>query len=310
MAEPILIRRHSVLFKLEATPGTDSVPTGAANALKVSNMKISPLQVEMVGRATSQPYLGNSRQIMVAGWTRTEFDVEIAGAGEPGDVPQYGGLLQACGFAETVVADTEVIYSPISTGFKYGTLHTNIDGVLYKSIHMAGSVALTLNSRGVPSFRFGLTGMYVPVVDAGLPAVTYRDVTPIAVTKANTPLFTVDGYAAVMAQLSLDMKVQVSYRNLANYEGVRYTDRAPGGRMLVEATKVADRNWWNSIRNAEQLPMALTHGTVAGNIVELVCPSVQLLDGEFETDSGIQMFASQLMLNPSAGDDELVITVR
>lgn len=308
--EPILIRKHAILVKIEGTPGLDAAPTGAADAVKVSNLSITPLEVEMADRATSQPYLGNSDQVMVAGWTRSEFDVEIAGAGQPGHLPQYSALLRGCGFAEEIVPDESVIYRPISDNFKNLTVYTNIGGVLYRSTFMAGSVALNMNSRSIPTFRFSLTGLYTPVIDSALPAVTYRDVKPVAVGKANTPVFKLHTYDAVMQQLTLDMKNTVKYRNLVNHEGVRISDRKPDGSVRIEATKVAERDWWAAIRAGTVGPLAMVHGTTAGNIVELSAPGVQITSPAFDNDEGIQMFRSNLVVKPVNGNDELVITVK
>lgn len=310
MSDPILIRNHALLAKIEAVSGTDPVPTPVANAVKISNLTWSPMEVEMADRATSQPYLGNSDQVVVARWNKAEFDVEVAGAGDPGDVPQYDALLQGCGFAPTVVADTSVAYAPISTGFKSLTLYMNIGGVLYKSLFAAGSVALTLNARAIPTFRFSFTGLYQAISDAALPAVTYRDVKPVAVNKQNTPQLSLHGYAGVVQQLTLDMKNDVQYRNMVNHESVRITDRKPDGSIRLEATKVGDKNWWPDVEQGVVGPLLLRHGTVAGNIVEVSAPGVQLIQPAFDTDNGIQMLRAGLVLKPVMGNDDLVITVR
>jgi hypothetical protein len=169
---------------------------------------------------------------------------------------------------------------------------------------------MTLNSRAIPQFRFSFTGLYTPVVDAALPATTYRDTKPLAVNKINTPLFTLHGYAAVMSQLTLDMKNSVNYRNLVNHESVRITDRKPDGSVRIEATKVADKDWWTPIRAGAVGAIALTHGTTAGNIVQVACPGVQLISPRFEDDNGVQMFGSNLVVKPVNGNDELTITVK
>ncbi|MFN3302797.1 MAG: phage tail tube protein [Roseateles sp.] len=310
MPDPILIRNHAVLAKIETTSGTDAVPTATANAIKVANLSITPLEVQMVKRQTAQPYLGNTQQIMVSGYTRTEFDVEIAGAGAAGTAPQYGPLLVGCGFQEVLVASTSAAYSPISDQFKSLTLYTNIGGVLYKSLFTMGSVAVNLNNGAIPSFRFSFTGMYVAVTDAALPgSITYTDQVPVAMNKANTD-FSIHGVAAVMSQVTLDMKTQIVYRNLANFEGVRYADRQPEGSVRIEANKVATKDWWTTIRNATLAPLSIAHGKTAGNIVEIACPKVQITSPAFDDDGGIQMLRGSLVLNPNAGNDELVITVR
>ncbi|XHS78500.1 phage tail tube protein [Burkholderiaceae bacterium UC74_6] len=309
-AQPILIRSSAVLAKIEATAGTDANPTGAVNAIKVSNLSPSPLEGEFVSRATVQPYLGNSDQVQVAYWAKLSFDVEVAGAGAAGSAPQYGVLLQGCGFSETLTATTSAVYAPITTGFKTLTIYTYIGGTLYKMRMASGNVSLTLNSRGIPQFHFEFTGLYSPVTDAALPATTYTDIKPVAISAANTPTFTLLGYSALMRQLSIDMKNEVNYRNLVGEESVRLTDREPEGNVEIQSTKVADKNWWSSIQAGTVGAMSLVHGTVAGNIVQFDAPAVQMTTPSFTEDKGIQMMRSNLVLKPSAGNDELTITVK
>lgn len=310
MADPILIRNHALLAKIEATHGVDSVPTGVANAIKISNLTWSPMEVEMADRATSQPYLGNSDQVVVARWNKAEFDVEIAGAGDAGDLPQYDPLLQGCGFAATVDADVSVTYKPISENFKTLTLYMNIGGVLYKSLFVAGSVAFNLNARAIPTMRFSMTGLYQAIADQALPATTYRDTKPVAVNKQNTPQLSLHGYAGVVQQLSLDMKNDVQYRNMVNHESVRITDRKPDGSIRMESTKVGEKNWWPSIEQGVVGPLSLRHGTAPGNIVEINAPGVQLMQPAFDADNGIQMLRANLICKPVVGNDDVQIIVR
>lgn len=309
-AAPILIRNHAFLAKVEATSGLDAAPTALANAIKVSNLSITPLEVQTVARSTSQPYLGNTQKVMVAGYTRTEFDVELAGSGAAGTAPQMAPLLIGCGFAETISAGISAVYKPISDLFKTLTLYTNIGGVLYKTRYVAGSPAININALGIPQVRFSFTGLYDPVTDQALPSnITYRDVTPVGVNKDNTQ-FTLHGYAAVMNQLTLDLKNQVQYRNLVNFEGVRITDRQPDGSVRFEATKVADKDWFAAVRAATQAPLSLVHGSVAGNIVQIDAPKAQITTAAFDDDNGIQMFRGGLSLQPDQGNDELVLTFK
>ena len=42
------IRNTLVLFKVESTPGTDATPTGAADAVLVSDLSINPLDANNI----------------------------------------------------------------------------------------------------------------------------------------------------------------------------------------------------------------------------------------------------------------------
>jgi hypothetical protein len=47
-----------------------------------------------------------------------EFDVDLVGSGTAGTAPAWGPLIQACAFAEVIVASTSVTYNPVSSGLQ------------------------------------------------------------------------------------------------------------------------------------------------------------------------------------------------
>jgi hypothetical protein len=100
----LLTRKRTILAKIQPTPNTDPIPTGAANAILVRNQNTQPQATQMVGRDVIRPYLGNSEQLPVAINTTVDFEVEIAGSGTAGVAPAYGPLLRACAFSETILA--------------------------------------------------------------------------------------------------------------------------------------------------------------------------------------------------------------
>ena len=100
----LLTRKRTILAKIETVYGTDPTPTGAANAILVRNVNITPQETEIASRDLVRPFLGNSEQLPVAIHAAVDFEVEIAGAGTAGVAPAYGPLLRACGFAELILA--------------------------------------------------------------------------------------------------------------------------------------------------------------------------------------------------------------
>ena len=79
-----LIRNTAILAKTETVYGVDAVPTGAANALLVSNLSINPLNAQNVDRNNIRPYLGGDEQLVGSRYVEMGFDVELVGAGTPG----------------------------------------------------------------------------------------------------------------------------------------------------------------------------------------------------------------------------------
>ena len=126
---PLLTRKRLLLAKTEDTYGTDSTPTGSANAILVRNLEIVPLQSDIVQRELIRPYLGNYEQLLANTRVQVTFEVELAGSGTAGTAPAYGPVLKACGLAETLVATTSATYAPVSTSFSSVTLYFLQDAI-------------------------------------------------------------------------------------------------------------------------------------------------------------------------------------
>lgn len=313
MAGGLLFRNVAMLAKLEPTYGQDPTPTGAANAILVSDLTMRPMEMTTVERALIRPFLGNSEQLPTRIYNGCQFTVELAGSGTPGLAPAMGPLLRAAGFAETIVAEESVSYSPISTGFESLTFYMNLDGVLHRGLGARGTVTFSLKNNERPTATFNLTGLFLPIIDQALPAVDFAAwKKPLPCNRSNTPVFTLHGYAALLDDLQIDMANNVVYRGLiGGSEFVRITDRKPAGSVLMEAVKVADKDWWTSIQAAADGPLALVHGLTAGNIIEIDAPHVQLHTPTYQDQDGIVMLSAQTTINPGpSGNDELVLTFR
>lgn len=96
-------RKRVILVKLEPTYGSDSSPA-AADAVLCSNLDIAPLDGSSVERDFIRPYFGSSGSIRVENFASLTFDSEIAGAGTAGQAPEWGALLRACNFSQTLLA--------------------------------------------------------------------------------------------------------------------------------------------------------------------------------------------------------------
>lgn len=100
----LLQRKRVILAKIETTYGTDPTPTGAANAILVRNLNVTPQEADFADRNLVRPYLGRSEQLPAAIRAMVDFEVEVAGSGTAGTAPGYGPLLRACGFSESLLA--------------------------------------------------------------------------------------------------------------------------------------------------------------------------------------------------------------
>ena len=310
---PLLNRKRTILVKLETSYGADPTPTGAANAILVKNLTVTPQEVNLVSRDTVRPFFGNFQNIAASICAKVDFEVEVAGSGTAGTAPGYGVLLRGCGLSETVSAGVSVTYQPVSSAFDSVTVYFNVDGVLHKMLGARGTVSMSMTVFGIPTYKFSFTGIYSAVTDTAAPTVTLTAFqSPLAVNNTNTAGLTLHGYTgAIMSDLMLDIGNTVVYRSLVGgSQPVVLTDRKAVGSATIEATTVAAKDWWTASQNATLSTLAITHGTVAGNKVGFTAPAMQVVKPAYSEKDGIQMLQVGLVLVPSASNDELVITVQ
>jgi hypothetical protein len=315
----LLSRKRVILAKTETTYGIDPTPTGAANAILIRNLDVTPLDAEIVSRDLVRPYFGNYDQIVAAQKVQVSFEVELQGSGAAGTAPAYAPLLLACGMSETIVASTTATYRPVSASFSSVTIYfqpqdnTASSSPLHKVTGARGNVEFMLNAKSLPVMKFTFTGIYNAVADASNLTATYTAFkTPIAVNKANTPTFTFLGYAAVMSEFGLNLNNDVIYRNLVNNESVILTDRKAGGTVVFEAPTATAKNFFTEALTGALGNLSLIHGSTAGSIIEFAATAtVDLVNPSYTEMDGIVMMSAPYVLTPTtAGNDEFSLIVR
>jgi hypothetical protein len=307
----LLNRKRTILSKIETTYGTDPVPTGAANAILVKSVTVTPMETTLVARDLVRPYMGNSQNLAGAVYGKLELEVELAGSGTAGAAPAFGPLLRACGLSETISAGVSVTYAPVSSAFESVTNYFNQDGVLHKMTGSRGSVSMAFSAQGIPMLKFAFQGLYSPVVDASAPNTVFTAFQqPLVVNNVNTTGLSLQGFSGlVLSDLSIDLANSVVFRSLVGgAEQVLITDRKPAGSITFEATTVATKDWWTAARSAATGPLTLTHGTADGNKVQIAAPNTQITQPNYSDKDGIAMIQANLVLVPGSGNDELTLT--
>lgn len=308
----LLSRKRTILAKTETTYGVDPTPTGAANAILVRNLSITPLNAELVSRDLVRPYLGASEQLIASSYVTVEFEVEMAGAGAAGTAPAYGPLLLACGMAATTSAGVSVTYAPVSSSFGSVTIYYNVDGVLHKVTGARGNVEMQIEVGAIPVFRFSFTGLYNAPTDAAAPAVTYTAFqTPLAANSDNTSAFSLYSYSGALQSLNVNLNNAITYRTLIGAEDVLMTDRQVSGTAVFEAPTVAEKDYWSLALGSTLGALDITHGTSAGNRVQITSSRAKINNPSYQDANGIHMLQAPFQLVPStAGNDEISIVVK
>lgn len=307
---PLITRRRTILAKIESSYGVDSTPTGAANAILVRNLNVTPLNAEIASRDLVRPYMGNSEQLIASKHVQLDFEVELAGSGTAGTAPAYAPLLKACGFAEADGA-SDVVYTPKSTGFDSVTVYFNVDGVLHKITGARGNLEITVNARAIPFMKFTFTGIYNAPSDAAVPSVDYSAFqTPLAANTSNTTDFQFYSYAGVLESLSLNIGNAINYRSLIGSESVIMTDRQVTGTAVFEAPTITSKDFFAAALASTLGNLSITHGTVAGNKFKIDSSRIDIANPTYTDNNGIHMLSVPFVAVPSsAGNDEISLTV-
>ncbi|ORE87820.1 phage tail tube protein [Aurantimonas sp. 22II-16-19i] len=303
-------RKLAILAKIETTYGTDAVPTGAANAMLMTDVAFTPMEGQEVNRDLLLPYLGHQGVELTGLYARLQGSVEIAGAGTAGTAPAYGPLLRACGMAEDEEAGVSVSYLPVSASEEAASIYFNADGVRHVLLGVRGNWSTTQTPNQIPRFRFDLMGLLGTITDQVLPTVDHTAfVRPKIVNKANT-VMSLFSWVAIAESISLDFGNQVEARFLIGAESMEITDRKSTGTAVVEAKNLATKDWFAIAQARTRGALSVTHGTTAGNIVEFAAPQVESGRPTQGQTQGILNYSIPLMLCHDTGDDELSIIVR
>lgn len=306
---PIYRRSLILLSKLETTYGTDPTPTGAANAVKAKNVKISPMEGQDLPRDLDLPAMGNQGTIPADLHMKLEFDIELAPSGTAGTAPAFAHLLRACGLAQTISAGVSVTYNPITDGQESVTHYFQLGGTMWKMKGTRGSVKFTLNAQAIPVMSFSFLGLFELPTEEARPTPVYTAwKKPIIVSNTNTPVHTIDGVALTMKEFSFDLGNKLEPRFLIGTHSVLISDRAEVIEAKVDAVPVSTFNPFQMAIDQEEVPLILTHGITAGAITTFNAPLAQLQrTAGLEDSQGIVEWPLRLAPQLNAGNDQFTI---
>jgi hypothetical protein len=313
-----LIRQTVILAKVETTSGTDAVPTGAANALQVTDFSVTPLDANNVETNVLLPYFGGSPSLVGTASVKCSFTVLLAGSGTAATAPAWGALLQGCGMAETtgLTAPNRVEYLPITDLLKTLTIYYYDSGVLHKMLGVFGNVKLTAKVGEAPKLMFDMVGL-----DGGITAVTNATAvltnwkTPVAITKADVTDISIGctyatgaltgGTSYNSTGLTLDFGNKVDFVPMLTTEEVVLTDRKITGSLSVELTAAQEVSFMASVKANTLTGLGFVIGTATGNKIMIHQPSTQLLNPKKEEISGKRIIGYDIRALPVSGNDEI-----
>lgn len=313
------IRNTVILVKPETTPGVDAVPTGAENAVLVSEMSITPLDAKNVDRNLVRGYFGASEQLVGVASVKVGITVELAGSGTAATPPAWGNILLACAMAEGQLSTpNRVEYTPVSDNLTTDTIYYYDSGVLHKLVGVMGNATLSAKAGERPVLKFEFVGL-----DAGIAVATNPSTTltawkkPVVMTKANVADITLGcSYAAGALSggtqynsngIELALGNAVNFNALLGEESVDLTDRVITGSVEFDLSPAQEVAMMANVKTNVTQSLGMAIGTTSGNKIILFGAAAQLTNPKKVDMNGRRMIGYDLRLVPVSGNDELRI---
>lgn len=311
---PINAKAIVLLLKKETTYGTDAAPVAATDAFLTRNYDLGPpVEVDVLERNLDLPTTGG-RKVAITRHRRTmRFEVELAGSGTAATAAKWGRLLEACGMsaAASLTTPTRCEQKFAAAPFSSLTAYEHFGSERGKGVGARGTFGANFTAGEYPFLRLEYT-MLLPATTPfdtaapGTPDLTAQK-DPVEVNTANTT-FSLDGYAALLRSLDFEAGIEVVRRILVGADYVNLGDHAITGTLVIEAPNIASKDYLSTLRSGSEIALALQHGTVAGNIIKLDMPKVQITGISRGNEDGVVMYTMQFRANVNTGYDDILFT--
>lgn len=312
-------RNTTILAKAESSYGVDIIPTGAANAILVSEADFNP-NYNNVSRNLIRSFMGASEELVGTKHNAMNFSVELQGGGTAGTAPALSPLLRMAGFAESaLLTPSRVEYSPVSTAFESASIYYYADGVLHKSLGCRANVELSALIGEIPSLKFSVLGINGGTTAAAPAGVSYASwKTPLPVTEANVAEFLMGctyatgaftGGASVCSRgLSFNLNAAHEYIPTLGCEGVDISGRDPSGSVTLDLSAADEVTARTAVEANTLTSIGMRIGNTAGYKTLIYLPYVQRTNPKYEDISGRLHVTFDLRIVPGpTGNDEVKI---
>jgi len=188
----------ALLGKIETTPGTDAVPTAAANAIRIitatPNLDVSPLEYDVIKQTWGKLVGPSDERAMTL-----EVEFFMRSGGGLGITPDFAPIAHAASHTVTTNAGVSVLIDPITAlgaARHTASFYYYEDGLLYKFI---GAVCTAFSADfpldGLIRGKATIAAPFLAPTAAALPAgLNYQSSDPIqprpadVITDAGTPI--------------------------------------------------------------------------------------------------------------------------
>lgn len=308
----LLWKKKLIQFAVEVTFDVDAIDGGATPIpIYAKNVTFAAGQGETERAEYEKPYLGNDPVRHLEHLATLSFEVEIPATGTAGTAAPFNELLQFCWMdmvEDPVGPPASVTHSLIDLSPTSGTFYFRIDNERHALTGVLGKVVISFNRRKVPIAKFELQGTHLAPVKEALPSADFDAwKRGVVLSRANTPTFTLHGFAACMESLEITIGSETARRDLVNCNAPALTARPVSGKVKIDAPELDVKNYWQLARDEIGDALDIIHGTSAGGQFQLQCPNVQVLQPSPGDSDGIYSQDIDLNIMPSTGNDDITL---
>jgi hypothetical protein len=311
MPGPTLRWRRKWLFAGDETIyGTDPTLDGS-DAIQTRNLQVTPYGGSPINRELDKQTLGNDTVITPSPHAMLQFEVELTGSAAAGTAPPWGVLLKGAGFDEDIDASAaSVLYTPIDDDHDSLAFYFFHEGNLQKILGARATSAELVFQRGqLPFLRLAYMGRYARPATAAEVAPDFSGFRqPRPVNEANTS-FTLGAETLKLEELTINLGLNTVHRDLPNSNEIIITDRRATARLVVEATKIADYDFFADLESHQgltTLAMELVHGGSAPDKATVEASRLQYNTLTPQNSDGLTTYAIDGVIVPG-GATELSI---
>lgn len=325
---PILTQKALVLAKVETTAGTDAIPTPALNAILVTEPNFT-VEAEEVTRNFARSDFSNYASVYTQRRGQMTFSIEVKGKGTVDQEPDWGVLLEGCGFNKATVASATPVdrdgvrYTPATDNLKTLTLYMYFDGILHKMTGSMGTWSLSGEAGSIATIEFTFTGTYLTPTQAVFPTTAVYNTTVPPIVELAGLTWNASGTGLFAADFSIDISNEIALRRDVNsaqgLHSVYISGRNPTAGFTPEVSGALNDAFWADWQTAATRAMEVVIGgtgaypggsgaAVEGNSVIFTAPAVQVTSIGYGDRDNIKTYDLGLGLRRgAAGNDELSI---
>ena len=293
-----------LLGKIEATKGTDPVPTKAADAIRVRTFDLS-VDSAKIERQVVKDTMGTLPHDIGKQMFNLSVEFELRGSGSLGVAPDWGVIAQCCGRSETIVASTSVTYDPATDANKGTTFYAYKDGLEFKLIGAVGKLTGTYTIGEHIICKAEIQAPYLAPTVVTLPtAATFQTTQPLEFSSASVAN---DGSVIKCGSLTFDDAANVAEHYTTGEHVFEVSAMQP--TVTISKDSVSTVAEWAALTAVTTAVLSVAVNGGAGNIVTLTAPDMRRDSVQYNERDNRDILSVTHSCYESAGDDSLTIAL-